>query len=544
MAKGSWLKKAVGLTNDARAQMHMRMDGWVNFLTGLNSTRDKTTQTRPCLDPVLSPLELEGMYHSDDIAARIVSAIPDEAFRENFMVISKAAQQEVNEFLDRSPNTKFDDLRIVARTAMKKEHATIQQQANELQKACDDHGMTQKLREAMTWGRLYGLGAILLGANDGKEFWEPLDREAVTKVTFATVLDKRDLTPWRWYADPQAPKFSDVAIYLMQPVGVYVGAPYDIFNTSQVLLVHESRMIRFGGELTSKRLRLANQGADYSVLQKCFRALQLVNDNWQSAAALLADASQAVYKIRGLMDMIAADKDTLLTRFQFLDVVRSTFRAILLEAGEGDNDGEDFSRVETPFQGIPEMLDRSWTRAAAAARMPKQILLGEPPGGLNAGGTADANVRWWYDTVKATQNQGVKPQIEYYLFLEATARGFDNPGDWSVVFPPLWQLTAKEEAEMHLTQAQADQIEATIGMTTPEELALSRHGGGKYSLDTKIDVATRKRTMAASLATMEQEAENELDSAADPAPTPGVIAAQEQTANATPEPVPPRVTET
>jgi phage-related protein (TIGR01555 family) len=536
----SWAQKLLKLGNDAQAQFRTRMDGWANALTGLATNRDKTTYTVPFLPNPLTPIELEGMYHGDDIAARIVSAVPDEAFREGFTVISKAAQAEVNEFLDRNPSAKFDDLRTIARAAMKKESATVQQQANELQKACDTHGLVQKAREAMTWGRLYGLGAILIGADDGREPWEPLDREAVRSIDYMTVLDKRDLTPWRWYADVQAPKFSDVAIYLLQPVGVYVGAPYDVFNTAQVLLVHESRMIRFGGELTSKRLRLGNQGTDYSVLQKCYRALQLVNDNWQSAAALLSDASQAVFKIRGLIQMIAANSDDMITRFQFMDLVRSTFRAILLDAGDQTGDAETFERVATPFEGIPQMLDATWTRASAAARMPKQILLGEPPGGLNAGGTADANVRWWYDTVRATQNQSIKPQIEYYLYLEATARNYPNPTDWSVLFPPLWQLTAKEEAEMHAAQSNADKNYADMGWLTPEEGALSRFGGGKFSLETKIDTATRKRTMATTLAAMEQEAANDLGRAQDPAPTPGLAAeAEAQTAQQPPEPIPP-----
>lgn len=529
--------------SDAVAQARVRMDGWVNYLTGLATGRDKTTHTRPYMDPILSPLELEGMYHSDDIAARIVSAVPDEAFREGCTVISKAAQIAVNEFLDKNPSAKYDDLRPIARAVMQKQSSNVQQQANALQKTWDDKGMTAKMREAMTWGRLYGLGSIFMVCDDGRDTWEPLDRDNVREVRACTVLDKRDLTPWRWYADPQQPKFSDVAIYLMQPVGVYVGAPYDIFNTSQVLLVHESRMIRFGGELTSKRLRLANQGADYSVLQKCFRALQLVNDNWQSAAALLSDASQAVFTIRGLIDMIGTNSDVLQQRFAFMDLVRSTFRAILLDAGDQSGDAEKFERVATPFEGVPQMLDATWTRAASAARMPKQILMGESPGGLNAGGTADANVRWWYDTVRATQNQSVKPQAELYLYLEAVAAGFDNPGDWSIVFPPLWQLTALEEAQMHLAQSTADKNYADSGWLTPEEGALSRWGGGKYSLETKIDVATRKRAMAATLQAMEQEASNALEEAKDPAPTPGVIAAQEQTNAASPEPVPPRTTE-
>jgi phage-related protein (TIGR01555 family) len=540
---GAW-SRFKNMTADAKAAAMSRMDTWANALTGLATSRDKTTHTLPYLSPILAPQMLEAMYHDDDIAARIVSAVPDEAYREGFTVISKAAQTQVNEFLDRKPQATFDDLRAVAHAAMQKESQSTQQQATELQKALDNHGAVQKFREAHTWGRLYGLGAIFLGVDDGRDPWEPVDVEAVRGINFMTVLDKRDLIPWRWYADPQAPKFSDVAIYLMQPVGVYVGAPYEIENTEQVLLLHESRMIRFGGDLTSKRLRLANQGADYSVLQKCFRALQLVNDNWQSSAALLADASQGVFSIRGLIDMIAGNADTMIQRFEFMDLIRSSFRAILLDAGDQAGPGETFTRVPTPFQGIPEMLDQTWTRVAAAARMPKQILLGEPPGGLNAGGTADANVRWWYDTVKATQQQAVRPQVEYVLRLEATARGYKNVDDWSIVFPPLWQLTEKEVAEMHESQANADKVYAEAGWLTPEEGALSRWGGGKYSLETKIDVATRKRTMAATMQTMEQEAQNALETAQDPAPMPGVISAQETTASGTPDPVPPRVTET
>lgn len=535
----AWTTKFKKLGAQAKAEMRQRMDSWVNALSGLGTSRDKTTFTQPVLSPVLPPQTLEAIYHDDDIAARIVSAMPDECFREGFTVVNKSAQAEVNEYLQRNPHASPKDVAALTRQAMQKQPQDVQARANELQRDIDGFGTPQKFREAMTWGRLYGLGAILVGFNDGRDPWEPLDEENVQSIDYMTVLDKRDLTPWRWYADFQAPKFGDVAIYLMQPVGVYV----DIVNTSQVLLVHESRMIRFGGELTSKRLRLANQGADYSVLQKAFRALQIVNDNWQSSSALLADASQAVFSIKGLIDMISTESTLMNERFAFMDMVRSTFRAIVLDAGDQDGPAETFTRVPTPFTGIPEMLEQSWTRLTAAARMPKQILLGEPPGGLNAGGTADANIRWWYDTVKATQKQNVQPQMERMLRAFAIAKGWNDPNDWSVVFPALWQLTAKEEADMHFSQAQADNLYITTGVATPEEIGLSRFGSGTYSLNTKIDTESRKRSMAATLATMEQEAANAQETAEDPAPTPGETAAQEQAAQKEPE-LPPRVNQT
>jgi len=62
----------------------------------------------------------------------------------------------------------------------------------------------------------------------------------VKNVETLTVFDKRDLTPWRWYADMMAPKFGDVAIYLCQPVAVYVGAPYDIFSSPPKRIMRDS----------------------------------------------------------------------------------------------------------------------------------------------------------------------------------------------------------------------------------------------------------------------------------------------------------------
>lgn len=537
----AWTDKllAAGRRSGAKAAEEMsalkaRFDSWANAMTGLATARDKTTYTLPSLGPILTPVTLEALYHDDDIAARIVSTLPDECFREGFTVVSKGAAKIVNDYLEQAPG----DFAGARRTARKSMSETLQERADELQADLDRLGTREKYRESMTWGRLYGLGAMLIGVDDGLPTWEPIDWGNVRGVDYLTVLDKRDLTPWRWYADPQQPKFSDVAIYLMQPVGVYVGAPYDIFNTSQILLVHESRMIRFGGELTSKRLRLSNQGADYSVLQKAFRALQLTNDNWQSVAALLSDASQGVITIKGLINMIAQQPDVMQTRFQFMDMARSVFRSIVLDA-----DGEKFERVSSQLEGLAPILEQTWLRLASAARMPLTKLMGRSPAGLNA--TGESDTRGWYDDVRATQEQSAKPQLERLLRLLATAKGWDAPEDWSVVFAPLWQMTEKEKAEINFAQAQADQINIVNGVATATEIALSRFGGGKLSLDTKIDTQSRKRAMALELEQLETEAANAVEMAKDPAPTPGVAAeARTKAQEETPDPGPPKVTTT
>ena len=71
----------------------IRLDSWVNMLTGLGTARDKTTYTLPVSDVLLTPQMLEILYHSSDIAARIVSAIPDEAFKRPYKIVSRSAMQ-------------------------------------------------------------------------------------------------------------------------------------------------------------------------------------------------------------------------------------------------------------------------------------------------------------------------------------------------------------------------------------------------------------------------------------------------------------------
>lgn len=500
-----------------------RLDSWANLLTGLNTDRDKTTYTLPFMEMLLSPQMLEVMYHSSDIAARVVSALPDEAFKKPCKIVSKAAiaRAKVNpnvsaegdaEKIERGPSpAEKDKKRILDIKAI--EQAQTGDEAGmcaALEEDINTLGVREKFHEAHVWGRLYGLGATFMNVDDGGELWMPLDADRARGVEAMTVLDKRDMVPWRWYADIMRPKFGEVALYMIQPMGVYVGIPYaGEMGTVGTLMCHESRLIRFGGELTSKRERLRNQGADYSVLQKCFRALQLVDNNWQSVSVLLADASQGIYKIKGLIDMISQQPTVMQERMTLVDQVKSVTRGIVLDA-----DGEDYERKGTPFSGIGDILDQSWVRLASAARMPKLILMGVGEVGL--GDTGNSQIRWWYDGVASEQERNLRPKFEYILKILAIARGLPNPEGFTVVFPPLWQLTEKEIAEVHLTQAQADKTNVETGLYTAEEAAISRFGGGEYSLDTTIDVDARRRVLKLVTQVGEEQAKRDLEMAKQP----------------------------
>lgn len=493
---------------DSVAEAKRRIDSWANSLSGIGTARDKTTHMQPTRVALLSPLELEVMYATDDIATSIVRDIVDECYREEWTILRADQPEGID------PGEHGD--------AIGDDPAPEDDGATRLRTKMKELEAWRKLKEARIWGRLYGKAALLLGANDGRpqeEWYLPLDEERVTSVDFLTVLDRRDLTPQTWYGDLEDPKFGQIATYFVQPVGVYMGQPYNGIGTNPPIVVHESRMLIFGGELTNKRQKLGNQGSDYSVLQKCYRALQLTHNNWQSASTLLADAGQAVFKIRGLIDMIAQNPDLMQSRMQLVDMMRSTIRAVVLDAGDerSKTPPEEFTRIATPFTGIPEMLRETWNRLACAAKEPLWKLMGSTPGGLN--GAKEEEQDDWYNRVEGEQRSIDQPAIERILRLVAMAEGID--GQWTARPGSLRRMGQGQQAKakMDLASAMAKFVEAGIYM--PEEIALSLDEdptGQKIMIEASERIALLKASLAAQKAGSEQVVKESKAPVVQPAP--------------------------
>ena len=110
--------------------------------------------------------------------------------------------------------------------------------------------------------------------------------------------------------------------------------------------------------------------------------------------------------------------------------------------------------------------------------------------------TGESDIRLWYDDIGSAQRDELLPALEKIAGLVFRAKtgptGGVEPESWSFKFHPLWQLTEKEQAERNKAQAEADDLYIANGTTTPEEVAQSRFGGEEYSLDTKLDIATRE----------------------------------------------------
>jgi phage-related protein (TIGR01555 family) len=436
-----------------------RTDSWENAVSGLGTLRDKSRHTKFKPGNLLRPELAEYLFAQDDLARTIVTAIVDDGLREGFSL--RPADEETGE----------ED----------------QKRGQELVQELSKLEALKKLRLSALWGRCYGRGAVLLVVANAGPADKPLEAGQGELLDLVD-LDRRELTPQTWYQDPLAKNFGQPETYLITPVAQ--GAA-----SAKSVIVHETRLILFGGVDTPKRVRAHNEGCDLSVLQCVYDVLRGTNSNWDSVCAMLADMSQAVIKLRGLIDAVAGGKAAdLEKRIGLMDTMRSAVRAIVLDA-----DGEEFEYTERgALTGIEGLIDKTWSRLAAAAGMPVTRLFGVSPAGMNATGESDTN--FWYDRVRAWQRDVMGPAILRLVSML-------DSGEWEVVWPELEKMNPKEEAELRQAVATTDKLYIDAMILLPEEIFKARFGSGQWKPGYDgFDLETREKALAKELAKMEQDA--------------------------------------
>lgn len=443
-----------------------RLDSWASALTGLGGVRDKTTSVGFGKSALLTPDTLDDLYTSDDMAATIVEAVIEDALSEGMEV-------------------QGDESGDVARLLRQ-------------------HDAVEELAQAAIWGRLFGGGALFMGCKDADQA-APLGEDH-GPLLYTMVLDRREMTPRTYYTDPTEQEFGRARTYTISPMDTSAQA----ISGKEV---HESRLLFFGGARTTKTQRSRNGGWDTSVLQRAYDTLRDASANWRSAVHAMADLSQSVYMIEGLVDMIAeGKKDDMLARMELTDMARSVARAVVVDA-----ELEDFKTVGSAnLSAVPSLLDIGFVRVAAAARMPVTRLMGKSPAGLNA--TGESDLEQWYRQVEVFRELILRPQA--LRLVKVVARTLGQPtDDLDVTFPPLWSMSEAETAALRKSVAETDQIYVNMGALLPEEVMLSRFGGDGYSMDTTVDLALdREQFMPVAPAPAPEPAPPEVPAAEPPAP--------------------------
>jgi len=426
-----------------------RVDGWANVITGVGQALGRDGRGSYSWQGVsrLSDAELEDLYHGDPYAARICEAPPKHALRRGFKV--KVGSPE----LETRIKTDVDALKV-----------------------------SKRIVEAWTWARLFGGGAILMGLDDGREPWEPVDETALRRVLFLSAVTSRELWPETWEYDPLSPRFGEPVLYRFQRVGGGGG-----LDTSQV---HHSRLVRFEGLPTTRARRIMLRGWGESYLRRVHDQLVEWNGAHVAVNDLVQQSSVGVYKMKNLARLVGSDPEGLLKRrMEALDMGRSVAKSILLDA-----EGEAYERVEVgALTGLPDLLDRYSLRLAGALEWPITVLLGRSPAGLNA--TGESDMQNWYDLLEADREVNAHPAarriVRLLLLSAAGPTSAQEPAGWSIEFPPLTTMTDAQKADLRSKQATTDGVYLQNGVLTPEEVARSRFRPEGWSMETEVELEAR-----------------------------------------------------
>lgn len=473
------------------------MDGWTNQLTGLGTSRDKR-QSGTIKNPINSSSGkfFEALYHGDDMAAKIAETAPKEMVRE---WIDFTVQQGDGDDEDSS-------MRIETPLEARKVNDFVMSELDRLK-------AKTRVREAMTWARVFGGSLLFLGVDDGTDpedvngLAEPLDESKIKSFDFLTVFDRFDVVIDEVESDPASERVGLPKTYRINNHGE-TGRGTNLGSR----VIHASRFIRFDGALTTRRRIQENGGWRDSIYVKIDEVLRDFGTTWASVAHLMQDFSQGIYGLKDLAEVIAANQgDLVLDRLQLLDKARAVGRAIPI-----DKENESFDRNTVPLTGLPDTLIQFALRLSAAANTPVVLLMGMSPAGFSA--TGESDLTFWYNEVRAGQEDVLRDPVHRLIELVFATGETKEPEQWSFDFNPLWSLDDKEESEVRKNNAISDNAYIDTDVLTPEEVAQSRFGGDKYGTDIVLDAKQRATDLEADKLMAERIAKGEIQPPTPPVP--------------------------
>lgn len=433
------------------AKRRTRLDAFKNMGTGLGvEGRDKRMGHKLARSIRLTNTELDLWYAADAIFAKIVDELPQDMTRAGVaLTIGKdpTAGKAIADRLD-----ELDALGVY------------------------DWGL--KL------ARIHGGSVVLLGVDDGQAMDQPLDLTRIRAVNYLMALDRWQISPLldRLIEDHKSPSFGKPEFY-------QIHAGTDGFSTGAI--VHHTRLQRFDGVRLTDRETRRNNGWGDTVGTRLYGSIQAYHTAHDAAATIVDDFTQAVYKLKGLAEILEGDTEdskegteAILTRMRDLDASRSIVRALVMDLDE------DFAKLSTNVSGLDKLLESTERRLTAESGMPHTKLLGESPGAsLGEGGTDQE--RNWYDFVATKQDKILRKPMRALVELLMLEVDQAIAAEWSFEFNSLWQLDDKEAAEVRYIQAKTDQIYLRESVIHSPEVAQSRFGGGAYSTETVLDKQLR-----------------------------------------------------
>jgi len=321
----------------------------------------------------------------------------------------------------------------------------------QLYDALDRFHVRDKFREAAEHDGYFGGGQIYI--------------DVLSPKNVSAWTDDNELQSKLFISDKKIPKGSLKGFQVIEPVWTYPGAynaqnplSPDFYKPTQWFVmgktVHASRMIDFVSRQVPDLLK-----ASYN-----FRGLSLIQiaepyvNNWLRTRDSVSDMihSFSIPVIGTDMSQVlqGGGAENLLMRLMMFNQCRDNRGAFAR-----DNDPskpEEVEFVNAPLSGLDTLQAQAQEQMASVSSIPLVKLLGITPNGLNA--SSDGEIRVFYDYIHSLQQSIFKTPLKRVLDVIQLSEFGDIDPDITFEFEPLYEMSAKEKADIRLVDAQTDAV--------------------------------------------------------------------------------------
>jgi hypothetical protein len=233
-----------------------------------------------------------------------------------------------------------------------------------------------------------------------------------------------------------------------------------------------------GSELPDRALTYHHPGWGDPVLQGVLDTVRNMDATAGNIASLVFEAKVDTIGVPNFMQNLGSP--------EYRAKIIERFR--LAEMGKGINGTlihdieEVLGHKSASFASLPDVLDRFMQLASGAADIPMTRLLGQSPAGMNASGESD--MRNYYDRIEAMQAVEFEPAMSVLDECLIRSAFGSRPAEVHYTWNSLWQMTAKERAEIGKVQADTIKTLRDTQLIPDEPLA-----------DTAVNILTESGAM-------------------------------------------------
>ncbi len=428
-------------TENARL-LRLRLNSFVNEITGLGTWKDKTTQYKFMHTQRISYESINSMYRDSAIARNIVDSKVDDSLRNDIDIDHEISDSIIN---------KLNELKVF-----------------------------DLLKRAGKTARQTGGALVFFHINDGNLSDIPVNHKKIREVKIGFVLSKYSYIPMA--ADKDG-----------NPIMWFYGAEiefYKIQSSTHIFQIwHKSRVLELKGGYAGEEALNENNGIYESYIDLNRKAILLCEIFRDSISNVADSAIQEVIRIEGLEAKLKKKDNSVFNMLQAVMMGKSTVNKLVLSKND------EFQYHSANLSGYEKIREIVESEASMSSRIPISKLFGKSPSASIGSQSGGYEEKLWINEVQSYQKD---LSIEIKKVIDWIKPLLKLPQDEIIIFtfPSLYPIDPKTDAEIRKIQSETDKNYLEKGVVKPEEVALSRFKG-KWSMNTQIDLAEREKALNA-----------------------------------------------